>query len=205
VALNQVAPFALLVLVLFAFALDSRQSVLQEATPGLLWVTVLLALLLAVQRTFSVEVAPGLADQLRLSGLDPAGVFLGKALGVLGELCALVALLVVGVAVLYSTHLHGVGLLVCAGLAASVGLAASGTLYGALLAGVRGRETLLPLLLLPVVSPVLVGATSAYQAALGIGDVTTTQAWRWVGLLVVFAALELAAGIFAFGPLMEDA
>lgn len=205
VAINQVAPFALLVLVLFAFALDARQSLLGAATPGLLWITVLLSLLLAVQRAFAVEVAPGLSDQLRLSGMDPAGIFLGKMLGVLGQLIALVVLLIVGVAILYSTHLHALPLLACAGLAASVGLAACGTLYGALLVGVRGRETLLPLLLLPVVSPVLVGATSAYQAALGTGDITHGQAWRWVGLLVIFAVLYLAAGIFAFGPLLEDA
>lgn len=204
VTLNQVAPFALLVLVLFAFALDARQSLLAAATPGLFWITVLLSLLLAVQRTFSIEVAPGLSDQLRLSGLDPAGMFLGKVAGVLLQLLALEVLLIVGVAILYSTHLHAFGILVTTSIAAAVGLAASGTLYGALLSGVRGRETLLPLLLLPVVSPVLVGATSAFQAALGSGDVTHAQAWRWVGLLVIFALLYLAAGILAYGPLQED-
>ena len=44
-----------------------------------------------------------------------------------------------------------------------------------------------------------------YQAALGSGDITHGQAWRWVGLLVIFAVLYIAAGIFAFGPLLEDA
>ncbi len=203
-ALNQLAPFALVILVLFAFALDSRQSVLNEATAGLVWITVLLAVILTVQRTFTAERAPGLTDQLRLSGLDPSGMFLGKALGVFVEIIALEILTVVGATLLYATHLHAFGMLVCAGLAAAVGLAASGTLYGALLMGVRGRETLLPLLLLPVVAPVLVGATSAFQAALGTGDVTHAQAWRWVGLLVVFAVAYLLAGIFAFGPLLED-
>ncbi len=204
VAVNQLVPFALVVLVLFAFALDSQRTVLAEATPGLLWITVLLALVLAVQRTFVVEGAPGLSDQLRLSGLDPAGLFLGKALGVFAQLVALEVLTVIGAAVLYSTRLHSMGLMVCAGVVAAVGLAASGALYGALLMGVRGRETLLPLLLLPVVSPVLIGATSAFQAALGTGDVTDPQAWRWVGLLGVFAVAYVVAGIFAFGPLMED-
>lgn len=204
VAFNQLAPFALVVLVLFAFALDSQQTVLAEATPGLLWITILLALVLCVQRTFVTEGAPGLADQLRLSGLDPAGIFLGKALGVFVQLVALEILTVAGAAILYSTHFGSIGLLICAALVASVGLAAAGTLYGALLLGVRGRETLLPLLLLPVVAPVLIGATSAFQAALGTGDVTLDQAWRWVGLLAVFAVAYLLAGIFAFGPLLED-
>ncbi len=204
VAFNQLAPFALVVLVLFAFALDSQQTVLAEATPGLLWITILLALVLCVQRTFVTEGAPGLADQLRLSGLDPAGIFLGKTLGVLIQLVALEILTFAGAAILYSTEFGSVGLMICAAVAASVGLAASGSLYGALLLGVRGRETLLPLLLLPVVAPVLIGATSAFQAALGTGDVTLDQAWRWVGLLAAFAVAYLLAGIFAFGPLLED-
>lgn len=204
VGVNQLVPFALVVLILFAFALDSQQTVLSEATPGLLWITILLALILTVQRIFVTESAPGLSDQLRLSRLDPAGIFLGKTLGVFVQLVALEILTVIGAAILYSTRLSSLGLLVCAGLVAGVGLAASGALYGALLLGVRGRETLLPLLLLPVVSPVLIGATSAFQAALGTGDVTHAQAWRWVGLLAVFAVAYLIAGVLAFGPLLED-
>ncbi|MBS1847867.1 MAG: heme exporter protein CcmB [Actinobacteria bacterium] len=207
VGIDQLVPFALVVLVLFAFALDSQQTVLAEATPGLLWVTILLALVLCVQRIFVTESAPGLTDQLRLSGLDPAGIFLGKALGVFIQLLALEVLTVFGAAILYSTRFGSVGsiaLMVCAALVASVGLAAAGALYGALLLGVRGRETLLPLLLLPVVAPVLIGATSAFQAALGTGDVTSVQGWRWVGLLAVFAVAYVTAGIFAFGPLLED-
>lgn len=204
VALSQLVPFALVVLVLFAFALDSQQTVLAEATPGLLWITMLLSLLLCVQRVFVTEGPAGVTDQLRLSGLDPAGIFLGKALSVFVQLVALGVLTVAGAAILYSTRLDGIGLMIGAGLTAAVGLAASGTLYGALLMGVRGRETLLPLLLLPVVAPVLIGATSAYQAALATGDVTYDQGWRWVGLLAAFAVAYLLAGIFAFGPLLED-
>lgn len=204
VALNQLVPFALVVLVLFAFALDSEQTVLAEATPGLLWITILLALVLCVQRIFVTEGAPGVSDQLRLSGLDPAGIFLGKALAVFVQLVVLEILTVLGAAILYSTHFSSIGLMIAAAFAASVGLAAAGTLYGALLTGVRGRETLLPLLLLPIVAPVLIGATSAFQAALGTGDVTIAQAWRWVGLLAAFAVAYVLAGIFAFGPLLED-
>ena len=41
VGLNQVAPFAVLVLILFAFALDPDSGALDKATPGLFWVAVL--------------------------------------------------------------------------------------------------------------------------------------------------------------------
>ena len=111
VALNQVLPFALLVLVLFAFALDPDRGVLEEATPGLYWVAVLFSGLLALQRSFAVEAADGNRDALRLSGLDPAGIYLGKVLAVGAQLLLLEALLGVGVAVLYTTELDGWSLL----------------------------------------------------------------------------------------------
>ena len=69
VALNQVVPFALLVLVLFAFALDPDRGLLEKATPGLYWIAVLFSGLLAMQRSFAVEAADGVSDALRLSGL----------------------------------------------------------------------------------------------------------------------------------------
>ena len=82
VVLHQVAPFAVLVLVLFAFALGPDRGPVAQAAPGLFWVAVLFASVLAVQRSFALESADGARDGLRLSGLDPAGVFLGKTAAV---------------------------------------------------------------------------------------------------------------------------
>ncbi len=201
VATNQVVPFAVLVLVLFAFALDPDRGVLDRATGGLYWVAVLLSTVLAVQRAYGLETADGVPDALRLSGLDPAGVFLGKTAALAVQLLVLEVVLLAGVALLYSTELAGPGLLVATCVAATVGLAAAGSLYGVLAAGLRVRETLLPLLLLPVVAPVLIGATRAFEAALAgaPGD-----GWPWCGLLSIFAAIYVAFGMLAFGPLMEE-
>ena len=127
VATNQVLPFALMVLLLFAFALDPDRGTLRAATPGLFWVAVLFVVVIAVQRSAGLEAADG------------------------------------------------------------------------------ARETLLPLLLLPVVAPVLIGATRATEAALGTGGTATSDGWPWVGLLGVFAVAYTAAGLLAFGPLLEDA
>jgi heme exporter protein B len=201
VATNQVAPFALLVLVLFAFALDPDRGVLDRATAGLYWVAVLLSTVLAVQRAYALESTDGLPDALRLSGLDPAAVFLGKTAALALQLLVLEALLLAGVALLYTTELDGPALLAVTCLAATLGLASAGSLYGVLAAGLRVRETLLPLLLLPVVAPVLIGATRAFEAALAG---TPGEGWPWCGLLAIFAAIYVAFGMLAFGPLMED-
>ncbi len=201
VATNQIAPFAVLVLVLFAFALEPDRGVLVRAAAGLFWLAVTFSALLAVQRSFAIESSDGARDGLRLSGLDPAGIFLGKAGAVTLQLLALEVVLGAGVVVLYGADLRGVALLVVTCLAATVGLAAAGTIYGVLAAGARIGATLLPLLILPVVAPVVLGAARASEAALGTA---AADGWPWVRLLWAFAAIYLAVGTVAFGPLLED-
>ena len=200
VALHQVAPFALLVLVLFAFALDPARQTLEQATPGLFWITVLFSALLAIARSAALDEGDGVRDALRLSALDPGAVFVGKTLAVAAELLALEVVLGLGVIVLYGAEPAGVGLLLATCLAATVAVAATGTLYGALVSGLRVRETLLPLLLLPVLAPVLIGATRAFEAALGGAP---ADGWPWCGLLAVFAVLYSVAGALAYGTLLE--
>ena len=201
VATNQVAPFAVVILVLFGFALDPDRGVLVRASAGLFWVAVLLSSLLAVQRSFAVEVGDATGDGLRLSGLDPAGIFLGKAAAVAAQLAVLQVVLAGGIVVLYDADLGGGALLVATCAAATVGLAAAGTVYGALATGLRVRETLLPLLLLPVVAPVLLGATRAWEAAMGL---SVDDGWRWAQLLGVFAVVYVTLGVLAFGALLEE-
>ena len=201
VILSQVVPFAVLVLVLFGFALDPDRRVLGEATPGLFWLAVLFSTLLALQRTFAVEAEHGVLDALRMSGLDPAGIFLGKTAGIAIHLLALQAVLLAGVTFFYGTTPHGPLLLLATTLAATVGLAAVGSIFGILSAGLRVRDSLLPLLMLPTVSPVLIAASQAFTAAY---DGSSSSGWRWFGLLAVFGCLYLVAGIFAFEPLLEE-
>lgn len=201
VATNQIAPFAFLVLILFGFALDADQAVLAKTAAGLFWVAVLFSAVLAVQRSAAIEAADGARDQLRLSGLDPAGIFLGKAAAVAAQLLALEMLLGVGVVILYDASINGVLLVAATCVAATLGLAAAGTLYGSLAAGLKVRETLLPLLLLPVAAPVLLAATKACQAAL---DGAPADGAGWLRLLGVFAVIYLTFGVVAFGSLLEE-
>ena len=201
VALAQILPFGLIVILLFAFALDPDRGVLPRVAPGLFWVAVLLAALLAIGRAFAIEQQHNARDGLRLAGLDGAAIFLGKAAAIAAELLALEVVLGVGVVLLYDVDVHGAGVLVLAALAATIGLASTGTLYGVLAAGLRLRETLLPLLLLPVLVPLMLGATRAFEDGL---EGAPGDAWPWVALLGVFALLYTAIGVLAFGPLWEE-
>jgi heme exporter protein B len=202
VALAQILPFGLIVILLFAFALDPDRGVLPRVAPGLFWIAVLLAALLAIGRAFATEEQHRARDGLRITGLDGAAIFLGKAAAIAVELLALELVLGIGVVVLYDVSVHGLGILILTALAATIGLAATGTLYGVLSAGLRLRETLLPLLLLPVLAPVMLGATRAFEDGL---EGAPGDAWPWVALLGIFAVLYTAIGVLAFGSLWEEA
>jgi heme exporter protein B len=204
VLVNQVAPFGVLVLVLFAFALGPDAQDLVRAAPGVFWVAVLFAGLLAIQRAFAIESSDGARDGLRLAGLDPAGVFLGKAAAVFAQLVCLELLLGAGAVLLFGAHVHDAWSLVGACLAGTAGLAGAGVLYGGLASGLRVRETLLPLLVLPVVAPVLVAGTKVWQAALRT-EATAPGSGGWFPLLLVFAAVYVVLGVLLYGVLQEEA
>ena len=202
VALSQILPFGAIVVVMFAFALDADRTSLPAAAPGLFWTAVLLAALLAISRSFSVEEANGARDGLRMSGLDAGAIFVGKAAAIATELFLLEVVLGAAVIALYGVTVRGAVVLVIAAVAATVGLAATGTVYGVLATGLRARDTLVPLLVLPAVTPVMLGASQAFAAAL---DGKNTDAWPWVQLLIAFSVLVVAGGTMAFGPLLEEA
>ena len=158
------------------------------AAPGLFWLAVLFSTVLATQRSFAIESGEGTRDGLRLSGIDPAGVFLGKAAAVAVQLAVLQVVLWAGVSLLFGVRVHAPWLAVVASVLATVGLSAAGVIYGALSAGLRVRETLLPMLVLPILAPVLLAGSRAWSAAVSGAVATGTP---WLRVLGPFAAVYL--------------
>ena len=201
VTASRVVPFAGILLLLFAVALDPDRGLLPRVAPGLFWVAAMLAALLAIGRAFAVERENRAGIALLLSGVDPAAMFVGKALALFAQLLVVELLLGLGMIALYDVSARNVALLGAGAVIASAGIAAAGTLYGAVVFADRGRDSLLALLLLPVLVPVLLGATRLFETATTGGS----DAGLWLGLLVVFAALYGALGTLAFGSLLEEA
>ena len=196
---NQVLPFAGITMVSFAFALD-KQNVLDTVAPGLVWLATMFSLLVIVQRTFAIETDDGALDAMRVAGVDPRAIFVGKAMALGFQLLVLEAMLFGAAVIFYgesipSNNAFGsVVLLVTTMLSATCGLAA----------GFKGSETLLPLLTLPAVAPVLIGATKAVESAVGTSGAVVSEGWQWVGLLTLFAVAAVVGGALAFGPLIDD-
>jgi heme exporter protein B len=199
---TQVVPFAMIILVLFGLALDADRSTLRAFTPGLFWVATLFAAILAIQRSVTVETASSAFEGLRLSGAPGWKLFAGKALAVAIQMLAIELVLGLGVTVLYRTSFADPVLVVTAAVAATVAIASAGSLYGVLAVGMGVRDTILPMLLLPILAPVLVAATRAFDDGLGT---TAVNGWAWCGFLALFAVVYSTVGGLAYAVVVEDA
>jgi heme exporter protein B len=199
-ALGAVLPFAATLLIAFGLSLGPGRTLLRETAPGLLWLAVLFAAVLASRRAYEAEAEDGAMEGLLLAPVDKAAVFLGKAAGVAVQLVVLEVVVVAMVSALFDLPVTGsVGTLVAAFLLGTAGLAAVGALFGALDVSARAREAVFPLLVLPLATPILVAGVKATALA-----VDGHGASSWLGLLVAFDLVIVAAGTLVYGFLLED-
>ncbi len=175
--------FVVGVLVVFHFALPEDSS--QLAAAGMLWIALLFTALLALVRAFVAEREGAVIDGLLLAPCDRSAIWLGKTLSVVAFLIFAEAVALPAFALFYDP----VSWELLAGVAlANVGIAAVGTLLGAMAAAARARELLLPLLFLPLAIPLIVG---------GVGATLADDPARYLGFLalydLIFAILSWAS------------
>ena len=201
-ALGAVLPFAVTLLVTFGLSLGPGRADLERAAPGLLWLAVLFASVRSFRRAYESEARDGALEGLLVSPLDKAAVFLGKGAAVVLQLLAVELAVIVLVGGLFNLSLVAdPAPMAAAFVLGTVGLAAVGSLFGVLTEVPRAREAVFPLLVLPLATPVMVAGIRATElAAAGRGAETLS----WLGLLVAFDAVFVAAGTVVFGFLLED-
>jgi len=201
-AVSTVLPFAVTMLLAFGFALGPDRLLLAQTAPGLLWLAALFASVELCHRSYQNEAANGALEGLLLSPVDKGAVYLGKAAAAFVQLMVLMVVTAGIVAVLFGLPVGAApGLLLLTALLGIAGLSTLGSLLGLLAVRSRTRQAALPVLILPLVSPVIIAATSA-TADLTRG--TTAGVGGWLGIMVAFDAAYLAAGYIVFGHLLED-
>lgn len=200
--LAAVLALAVLLVLLFAFALDPATSPRQVGAV-ILWVPVLFAGLLAVQRAFVLEREQDTLTALRLAPVPGAALYLGKLLANLAVVAAIQALVLALSALFFGlgsgAHWGGLVLVLALGTVAFLALA---TLLAAVTAPLRLGDTLLPVLLLPLLFPVVIFAAAGTQRLL-VGR-PLAEVRGPLQLLLAFAFLYLAAGCLLTGPALED-
>jgi heme exporter protein B len=202
-SLNAVAFFALVLLLLFEFALGADRERLVAALPGLLWLGFILAGLLGLGRSFLAERENDCWEGLLLTPGDKSAIYLGKLAGNILLMLAVEALLLALFGIFYNVDLWG-ALPALAGVSVlgTLGLAAVGTLFAAITAQVRARELLFPLLLLPVQVPVLVATVRATEAVLG--GQSLREVGHWLKLLAAADVIYLVVGLLTFEFILES-
>lgn len=196
--------FTVTVYVLFHFGLD-RDTLDGALASGVLWVTLLLAAVIGVTRLFAAEREQGGIDALLLAPVDRTALFVAKAAALFVYLVALelVAVPVFGLLLLGPDLFAAFPELALVLLLADVGLAAVGALVAALAAETRARELIVPLLLLPLVVPLLIGAASATEPLL-LDGAEPEDLGRFLGLLAGYDLVFLLIALAVFDFLLDD-
>jgi heme exporter protein B len=194
--------FILMVIVLFSFTFDPTYTESRRFGPGLLWLAFLFAASLMLQPCFLREQNNDTLSALRLSVSDPFAIFLAKLIANTVFLLFTELLMLPVFSILYNVPVLRVfGPLFVVFFLGSLGVSIAGTALSAISAQARMRELLLPLLLLPLLTPVLVAST---QVTLGLLDAAPYVEWKGIGFLVAFDAVFLTA-LWLFGEyLLEE-
>jgi heme exporter protein B len=201
-SLNALLFFSILLLFVFQFALGPERARVEAALPGLLWLGFILSGLLAFGRTFLVERENDCWEGLVLSPGDKSAIYLGKLAGNLLLMAVVEAVLLVLFTVFFALDFTGALPALCLVLAlGTLGLAAVGTLFGAITAQLRARELLFPVLLLPAVVPILLGSVSATQSVM-LGQ-PLAEAAAWLKLLAAADLVYLVVGVLTFEFVLE--
>ena len=196
--------FAMSCILVFAFGLVKEGRVIADAAAAILWITIAFAGTLALGRIFDRERQNETMRALLLAPAPRAAIYVGKFAGVVLLLLLVEAVAVPLVALMFDAVLfRHAGLMAGLLVSGSLGYAAVGTLFAAMLARSRSRGVLLPVLLYPMTVPVIIGGVRG-TAALLQPEADLAMARAWLMMLVCFDAVFLTLALWLFEPVMSE-
>jgi len=194
--------FAVLVLVVFNFALGGDTPEMRRLAAGFFWVAFAFSGTLALNRSSAIEKESGAGRALALAPVDAGGIYLGKFLAN-AIFLGVTQLAVLPLFVIFfdvSVPTERIGWFVASFALGAIGFAAPGTLFSVVAANTRMRELMLPLLFIPISVPALIAAVETTSFALGGLD----SAGFWFKLLVVYDIVFVTASLLVFEYALEE-
>ena len=196
--------FAVSCVLVFAFALVKDGRPLEDAAAGIMWISVAFAGTLALGRTFERERHSETLRALMLAPASRPALYVGKLLGVVLLLLIVEAILVPLVGLLFHAPIWNCPFrLATLLLLGTVGFAAVGTLFAAMLVRARSRDVMLPILLYPITIPVIIAGVRG-TAALFEPVPAVDLADMWMALLAFFDIVFVTLSLWTFEPLMTE-
>jgi heme exporter protein B len=199
--LSAMLVFALLVILIFNFALELDAATRRGATAGILWTTFAFAGTLGLNRSMAVEKDRGCLDGLLLAPVDRSAIYFGKAISNLAFMMIVEVIVLPVYSILYSINLFNPGLIGVI-LLGSIGYTAVGTLLSSMAVQTRTRDVLLPILLFPVVIPILVAAVKASGGFLQ--SLPMEEIMPYINLLIVYDVIFIAVAYMVFDFVVEE-
>ena len=193
--------FALLVILIFNFALELDLSTRTNVTAGVLWVTFAFAGTLGLNRSMASEKDRSSLDGLLLAPVDRSAIFFGKMLGNLLFMLGIEIIVLPVYYILYNVNLFSMGFLGVV-LLGSLGYVVVGTLLATMAVQTRTRDVMLPILLFPVTIPLLIGAVKASMGFLQ--GVPIEEIRPWLNLLIAYDLIFLALSLMVFDYVVEE-
>ncbi len=203
-SLTATAIFTAITFVLFHFG-TGRDSVAGQLAAGIWWVTLLFAAALAINRLLHTEREQGGFEALLMAPIERNSILLAKAAMLFVVLTVLEAIALPLYALLLLEHNPVAALpqLIPVLLLTNLGIAAVGTLVAGLASNTRARELIVPLLSLPLMVPLLIGAARATGQLL-VADPGNAQLGRWLALMALYDAVFVLIAYAVFDYLLED-
>ena len=193
--------FSALAVVVMGLAFDLRVPKSEMVAPGVLWVVVLFTGVLGLNRSFGVEVDRGSLSALLLAPVDRSAIYFGKLLANLVFILVTEMLLLPVILIIFDVNLFLPQILLGL-LLGTIGYVSVGTLFAALSASSRTRESLLPVLLLPVMIPVFVAGVGLTANVIDARNLSSIG--RWFSLLIAYDLIFITLSFLLFDLIWED-
>ena len=193
--------FSFLVVVTFNFALESTPNTANLIVPGILWVSVLFGAMVGFGRMFLSESEQGAFQGLLTAPIGRDVIFFGKVISNVLFLLLIESILLPILVVLFNVTLSPLYMLYVS-IPALFGISLSGMLFASISMNMRAKEVMLPILFLPVVVPIILGAVESTYAVMN-GD-NLDQFLKWITLMSVFDLIYSVLGPVSFTMIVED-
>jgi heme exporter protein CcmB len=195
--------FAVACVLVFAFGFVREGRAVTDAASGILWIAIAFSGTLALGRAFERERHGETLRALLIAPIDRPALYVGKLIGILILMAAVEAVVVPMVALMFQAPLFDHALLMIGLLAAgTLGFAAVGTLFAAMLMRTRSRDVMLPVLLYPITIPVIIAGVRGTAALLEADGLPMARAW--LAMLVAFDVMFVTLALWTFEPVMTE-
>lgn len=195
--------FSALVILIFSFAFDLTNQMVKAVIPGLIWVVTIFAGIFGLNKSFVSERENESIAGLRIAPIDLLSIYIGKVMTNF-VLVGIVQVVTIPLLFLFldyrfnASYFWFIFVLFCG----TFGFVMIGTFLAALAANGKNSEMLLPVLLLPLITPLMIGAVQATTVI--VNNEELNNLFSWLKFMAAYDLLFAAACFLLFDYILED-